>query len=212
MDGLTESPNGLRLMALRSCKVMLSLRSSLLWPSPTFHNASRRISALRLIPPLIPPTGRNVADSPQLHPISFGTCRRLLHRRSYGCLFPFSSPYVSGFACRTKARLLGNPALPAIPAGLPLRCLQSFVCLRPAPLPCRSDWLRVSRASTRRCPAICFSPFPRSASGTGHSPPYVARFPSRDVVTGLRFSTLPWITPVRLPARNGKLAGSVPPN
>lgn len=208
MTGLRRGSHRHRLMALRSTAVVLSTVSALLWPSPTSRHASGRLSASDLIPTLILAVAGNVRGSPQLHPLALETCRRLSHRRSRGCTFPSTSPRVSGFAHRTGARLPGSPRLcQQSPPRYPLRCSRSFVILRPVPSPCRSDWLRVPRSSDGRRPAIGCSPFPGSALGTGHNPPWSARFPSRDVVTGLRFSALRRMTPVRLPARNGTLAG-----
>ncbi len=150
-------------MALPSPRVMLSRRSTVLWPSPTRVPVSPRLSALRFMPPLThPSTSQARAAPPQLLEGTVNTCRRLLHRRSAGCTSPFTSPPVSGFAHRTGARLPEIPTLPAISVGLPLRCLQSFVFLRPASSPRRSDWLRVTRLPAVGVLPFWCSPFPES--------------------------------------------------
>ena len=98
-------------MTLPSPPVVVSVGSSVLWPSPTPCQASRRLSASGLIPPLFrrrrfsrpaprTPSGRgwlwlrsnprivllrfirNLAGSPQMLEGVFRACRRLLHRRA----------------------------------------------------------------------------------------------------------------------------------
>lgn len=132
-------------MALRSAGLCCPPPSLLLWPSPTPASTSPQHWALRLAPQLTVktvPTGR--AGPPQLLEETFFTCRRLLHRRFVECSFPFSSSTITGFAHRTEARQSElYPTLPAILVGLPLRCLRSFVFLRPAILPRHHDWLLV---------------------------------------------------------------------
>ena len=88
----------------------------------------------------------SAGGSPQFHHFSFSACRHLLRRRSTGCHCPFSTPEVSGFAHRTKARLPETHlALTAMPARSPLRRLRLFAlnALRPANSSRRSDCLRV---------------------------------------------------------------------
>jgi hypothetical protein len=139
-------------------------------PSPTSCSASSRLSAIGLIPPVSASLLR-LAGSPQILEGVFPACRRLLHRRAQQVLFAQFSPLlVSGFAHRTGARHSFPTALPVIPAVSPFTMLavvrRPTACAFALPL-----WLATSHPL---CPALgvlqsVFSPFPGSASGTGHS-------------------------------------------
>ncbi len=132
----------------------------------------------------VPAGGQDPAGPPQSSLSgSFHACHRLLHRRALRVPKPIYFPASYRLRPSNESSPPECPTLPVIRVGLPLRCLRSFVFLRPARLPCRSDWLRVARFPRFRCPAICFSPFPESALGTGHHPPSQGGFPARDFVT-----------------------------
>ena len=113
------------------------------------------------------PFPRKSQGPPQLHCYSFPTYRRLLHRGRYSCSFPVPPEYPLVFAHRTGARLsrFVSTSLAMIPDVSPLRCLRSFVFLRSAGLPRRSDCLEVPRFRVSRLATL--SPrVDQSRSGT----------------------------------------------